>query len=63
MLLETSARRETISVNAFGSIVYLDFRLRRDFVWQFVLADVTMPILGIDFLVYYRLLRMLGETD
>lgn len=34
----------------------LDLSLRRDFVWKFVVADVTKPIIGADFLAHYNLL-------
>lgn len=45
------------SINTFGNMAFhLDFGLRRDFLCQFLLADVTTPILGIDFLSYYNLL-------
>ncbi|XP_071632816.1 uncharacterized protein [Temnothorax longispinosus] len=33
-----------------------DFGLRRDFPWRFIIADVTTPIIGSDFLAYYHLL-------
>ena len=32
------------------------FGLRRDFVWRFVVADVQLPIIGMDFLSFYNLL-------
>lgn len=34
----------------------LDFGLRRTLVWRFVVADVTKPIIGVDFLNYYSLI-------
>lgn len=34
----------------------LDFGLRRSFVWRFVVADVTKPIIGVDFLNFYNLI-------
>ena len=36
-------------------LLTLDFGLRRTFRWVFTLADVRNPILGADFLHYYRL--------
>lgn len=36
--------------------VKLDLGLRRDFHWSFVVADVTSPIIGSDFIKYYDLL-------
>ncbi|XP_045445755.1 uncharacterized protein LOC123653815 [Melitaea cinxia] len=34
----------------------LDFGLRRLFSWRFVIADVTKPIIGVDFLNFYGLI-------
>jgi hypothetical protein len=34
----------------------LDLGLRRDFTWRFIIADVTKPILGVDFLSHFNLL-------
>jgi transposase InsO family protein len=34
----------------------LDFGLRRDFTWNFVVADVSKPIIGNDFLSHFQLL-------
>lgn len=34
----------------------LDLGLRREFLWKFIIADVTKPILGADFLGHYGLL-------
>ena len=34
----------------------LNFDLRRDFAWSFVIADVTTPLIGADFLAHYGLL-------
>jgi len=33
----------------------LNLGLRRDFVWRFVVADVQIPIIGVDILSYYGL--------
>jgi hypothetical protein len=33
----------------------LNLGLRRDFTWRFVVADVTQPIIGDDFLSHYGL--------
>lgn len=35
---------------------YVDLGLRRTFPWRFVIADVTTPIIGLDFLAHYHLL-------
>ena len=34
----------------------MDLGLRRSFKWNFVVADVSKPIIGADFLIYYGLL-------
>jgi hypothetical protein len=34
----------------------LNLGLRRDFTWRFVVADVTQPIIGVDFLSHFGLL-------
>lgn len=34
----------------------LNSGLRRDFTWRFFVADVTKPIIGADFLAFYKLL-------
>ena len=34
----------------------IDLGLRRDFFWSFVVADITSPIIGCDFIKYYDLL-------
>jgi hypothetical protein len=34
----------------------LNLGLRRDFTWQFVVADVTHPLIGMDFLSHFGLL-------
>ena len=45
------------SVRTYGCITLrLDFGLRREFSWRFVVADVTGPIIGSDFLSFYNLL-------
>jgi hypothetical protein len=33
----------------------LDYGLRRDFMWRFVIADVQLPIIGVDLLTHYGL--------
>ena len=45
------------TINTYGFIhLNLDFSLRRIFPWRFVVADVTKPIIGVDFLKYYNLI-------
>lgn len=45
------------SIATYGSITLnLDLGLRRDFTWSFVIADVSKPIIGADFLAKYELL-------
>lgn len=42
------------SISTYGYLnLSLDFGLRRTFVWRFVVADVTKPIIGVDFLNFY----------
>lgn len=44
-------------INTYGPVqLHLDLGLRRDFNWSFLVADVTRPIIGVDFLSYYNLL-------
>ena len=45
------------TVHTYGCITLrLDFGLRREFSWRFVVADITGPIIGSDFLCFYNLL-------
>lgn len=44
-------------ISTYGhKTLILDLNLRRPFLWTFILADVTQPILGADFLFHHRLL-------
>lgn len=44
-------------INTYGTnTMHLDLGLRRDFVWNFVVADVDRPIIGADFIAHYGLL-------
>jgi transposase InsO family protein len=44
-------------ISTYGTInISLDLGLERDFVWTFVIADVSKPIIGVDFLSFYGLL-------
>lgn len=44
-------------IHTYGPItLHLDFGLRRDFRWKFTIADVSKPIIGVDFLIHYNLL-------
>lgn len=63
----TSGRREkteyvlsaanNTDINTYGTITLtLNLGLRRDFTWQFVVADVAKPIIGADFLDHFNLL-------
>jgi len=38
--------------------LHLDLGLRRDFVWRFVVADVTHSIIGVDFLSFYNFVNV-----
>ncbi|XP_054287805.1 uncharacterized protein LOC129003534 [Macrosteles quadrilineatus] len=45
------------TIKTYGTCsMTLDLGLRRSFVWQFTVADVSVPIIGSDFLSYYHLL-------
>lgn len=45
------------TIATYGSLTLnLDLGLRRDFTWRFVIADVSKPIIGADFLAKYELL-------
>ena len=52
---ELSAANSTIHTYGYQQL-RLDLGLRRDFVWQFVIADVSTAIIGLDFLAHYNLL-------
>ena len=43
--------------------ITVDLGLRRQFIWPFLVADVTMAILGADFLEHYRLLVDLANRQ
>lgn len=44
-------------INTYGPIqLYLNLGLRRIFPWKFTIADISKPIIGVDFLSYYNLL-------
>ncbi|GBN70242.1 Transposon Ty3-I Gag-Pol polyprotein [Araneus ventricosus] len=44
------------TINVYGQkTLSLNFNLRRDFLWTFLIADVSIPILGADFLHYFEL--------
>lgn len=56
-------------INTYGTkTLSPEFNLRRDFTWQFVIADINTPIIGADFLKHYGLLvdltnhRMIDTT-
>ncbi|XP_067134990.1 uncharacterized protein [Centruroides vittatus] len=44
-------------ISTYGTkLLTLDFNLQRSFPWPFIIADVTQPIIGIDFLTHFDLL-------
>lgn len=44
-------------IKTYGSLtLQLDFKLRRQFTWNFIVADVEKPIIGADFLSWFDLL-------
>lgn len=45
------------SINTYGTMkLHLDFGLRRDFAWNFLVANVDRPIIGADFMSHFGLL-------
>ncbi|KYQ50559.1 hypothetical protein ALC60_10361 [Trachymyrmex zeteki] len=53
---ELSAANKTIIYTYGTETMTLNLGLRRSFVWRFVIADVTKPIIETDFLTHYGLL-------
>ena len=50
------------SIQTFGRRpVKVELGLAKPFTWNFIIADVTKPILGADFLRYYALIVDLGR--
>ena len=44
-------------IKTYGKkLLSLNFQLRRNFTWPFVIADVNQPIIGLDFLTHFNLL-------
>lgn len=44
-------------INTYGTKqLHLTLSFRRDFLWNFVIADVTLPIIGADFLSHFNIL-------
>lgn len=64
LLCDRRVRTNYVLSAANGSVIHtygyanlsLDFGLRRSFSWRFVVADVTKPIIGVDFLNHYGLI-------
>ncbi|GFQ84909.1 transposon Ty3-G Gag-Pol polyprotein [Trichonephila clavata] len=53
---EITLAANSSTINVYGQkTLTLNVKLRRDFVWTFLIADVTTPILGVDFLHYFEL--------
>lgn len=45
------------TIDTFGYVhLNLDFGLRREYPWRFIVANVTKPIIGVDFLSHYNLM-------
>lgn len=51
----TAANGTTIDTYGYAHL-NLDLALRRNYPWTFVVADVTKPIIGVDFLCHYNLI-------
>lgn len=44
-------------IKTYGTkILNVDFKLRREFKWSFIIADIKQPIIGADFLAHFNLL-------
>jgi hypothetical protein len=44
-------------IHTYGpALLHLNLGLRRDFTWNFTIADVSKPIIDVDFLSHYNLL-------
>ncbi|GBM95404.1 Retrovirus-related Pol polyprotein from transposon opus [Araneus ventricosus] len=53
---QTLLAANSSNINVYGQkTLSLNFNLRRDFIWTFLIADVSTPILGADFLHYFEL--------
>ncbi|GBO23529.1 hypothetical protein AVEN_102898-1 [Araneus ventricosus] len=53
---QTLLAANSSNINVYGQkTLSLNFNLRRDFIWTFLIADVSTPILGADFLHYFGL--------
>lgn len=53
---ELTAANGTV-ISTYGPVqLHLDLGLRRTFSWKFVIADVSKPIIGVDFLIFYNIL-------
>jgi len=53
---DLSAANGTV-IHTYGTeTLTLNLGLRRMFTWKFVIADVSKPIIGIDFLAFFGLL-------
>lgn len=51
------AAANSSTIATYGTVpLVLNLGLRRDFTWNFVVADVSKPIIGADFLDHYKLL-------
>ncbi|CAK9819243.1 SGCZ [Anthophora plagiata] len=45
------------AINTYGTVTLnLHLGLRREFIWRFVVADVSRPIIGVDFLDHFELM-------
>ncbi|GBN40538.1 hypothetical protein AVEN_120928-1 [Araneus ventricosus] len=53
---QTLFAANTSTINVYGQkTLSLNFNLRRDFLWTFLIADESIPILGADLLHYFEL--------
>lgn len=60
---ELSAANDS-TITTYGTILLtLNLGLRRNFPWSFVVADVSQPIIGADFIAHYKLLPDLAQQQ
>ena len=52
-----SVAANNTNINTYGTSKHVvDVGLKRDYTWNFIVADVQQPIIGADFLIHYSLL-------
>ena len=60
---ELSAANDS-RIRTYGTLLLrLQFGLPRDFLWRFIVADVTEPIIGADFLTHFQLIPNMATAQ